>query len=71
MWSASKARVRAASSADLAPSRPSLLRRVRNCPAGMAINGWEMRVVPGLPQTEEYARAVISAGKPRDGRDNM
>ena len=30
------------------------------------IHEWEMRVVPGLLQTEDYARAVISAGKPRD-----
>ena len=31
------------------------------------IHEWEMRVVPGLPQTEDYGRCVISAGKPRDG----
>jgi hypothetical protein len=31
------------------------------------IHEWEMRVVPGFLQTEDYARAVISAGKPRDG----
>ena len=30
------------------------------------IHEWEMRVVPGLLQTADYARAVISAGKPRD-----
>ena len=30
------------------------------------IHEWEMRVVPGLLQTEDYARAVISAGRPRD-----
>jgi len=34
--------------------------------SAIRIHEWEMRVVPGLPQTEEYARAVISAGKPRD-----
>lgn len=28
------------------------------------IHQWEMRVVPGLLQTEDYARSVISAGKP-------
>ena len=31
------------------------------------IHEWEMRVVPGLLQTEDYARSVISAGKPRIG----
>jgi transcriptional regulator with XRE-family HTH domain len=31
------------------------------------IHEWDMRVVPGLLQTEDYARSVISAGKPRDG----
>ena len=30
------------------------------------IHEWEMRVVPGLLQTEDYARAVISAGRPQD-----
>lgn len=30
------------------------------------IHEWEMRAVPGLLQTEDYARAVISAGRPRD-----
>jgi transcriptional regulator with XRE-family HTH domain len=29
------------------------------------IHEWEMRVIPGLLQTEDYARSVISAGKPR------
>jgi transcriptional regulator with XRE-family HTH domain len=31
------------------------------------IHEWELRSVPGLLQTEEYARSVISAGKPRLG----
>ena len=34
--------------------------------SAIRIHEWEMRVVPGLLQTEDYARAVISAGKPRD-----
>ena len=29
------------------------------------IHEWEQRVVPGLLQTEDYARAVIKAGQPR------
>ena len=31
------------------------------------IHEWELRVVPGLLQTEDYARSVITAGKPRLG----
>lgn len=30
------------------------------------IHEWEMRVVPGLLQTPDYARSVIRAGRPRD-----
>ncbi|MCW2930958.1 MAG: helix-turn-helix domain protein [Actinomycetia bacterium] len=30
-----------------------------------AIHLWELRAVPGLLQTEDYARAVITAGQPR------
>jgi hypothetical protein len=29
------------------------------------IHEWELRVIPGLLQTEDYARSVISAGNPR------
>ena len=35
------------------------------------IHEWELRVIPGLLQTERYARAVISAGKPRLGADAL
>ncbi len=35
------------------------------------IHEWELRVVPGLLQTEDYARTVISAGKPRSGADEL
>ena len=30
-----------------------------------AVHQWELRVVPGLLQTEDYARSVILAGQPR------
>ena len=33
------------------------------------IHAWENRVVPGLLQTPDYARAVIQAARPRDARD--
>src|ERR1700723_3952087 len=29
------------------------------------VHEWEQRVVPGLLQTEDYARSVIGAGQPR------
>jgi transcriptional regulator with XRE-family HTH domain len=35
------------------------------------IHGWELRVIPGLLQTEGYARSVISAGRPRLGSDAL
>ena len=35
------------------------------------IHEWELRVVPGLLQTEDYARSVISAGKPRLSPDAL
>jgi transcriptional regulator with XRE-family HTH domain len=33
------------------------------------LHGWEMGVVPGLLQTEAYARALIRAGRPQDSAD--
>jgi transcriptional regulator with XRE-family HTH domain len=35
------------------------------------IHEWELRVVPGLLQTEDCARAVITAGKPRLGEAEL
>jgi transcriptional regulator with XRE-family HTH domain len=35
------------------------------------IHEWELRVVPGLLQTDSYARSVISSGKPRQGVDAL
>jgi transcriptional regulator with XRE-family HTH domain len=35
------------------------------------IHEWEMRVVPGLLQTPEYARAIIRAGCPRDSAESV
>ena len=35
------------------------------------IHGWEIGVVPGLLQTEGYARALIKSGRPKDSTDAM
>ena len=35
------------------------------------IHEWEQRVVPGLLQTEDYARSVIQAGQPRISPDEL
>lgn len=35
------------------------------------VHEWEQRVVPGLLQTEDYARAVIKAGQPRISQDDL
>ncbi len=33
------------------------------------IHSWDQRFVPGLLQTEDYARAVVLAGRPREARE--
>jgi transcriptional regulator with XRE-family HTH domain len=35
------------------------------------IHGWELGAVPGLLQTEGYARALIRSGRPRDSIDTI
>jgi transcriptional regulator with XRE-family HTH domain len=35
------------------------------------VHQWEQRVVPGLLQTEDYMRSVISAGQPRITHDEL
>jgi transcriptional regulator with XRE-family HTH domain len=35
------------------------------------VHEWEQRVVPGLLQTEDYARSVIKAGQPRTSPDEL
>lgn len=35
------------------------------------IHGWELGAVPGLLQTEAYARALIRSGRPRDSADTI
>lgn len=35
------------------------------------IHGWELGAVPGLLQTESYARALIRSGRPRDSVDTI
>jgi transcriptional regulator with XRE-family HTH domain len=50
--------------AFFAPVVPSEREAVR-------IHGWEPGTVPSLLQTEDYARALIEAGRPRDSRDDI
>jgi len=35
------------------------------------IHSWDVGVIPGLVQTEDYARAVIKAGRPQDNEDSI
>lgn len=35
------------------------------------IHGWELGAVPGLLQTEAYARALIRSGRPKDDADTI
>lgn len=35
------------------------------------IHGWELGAVPGLLQTEDYARALIQSGRLKDSRDEI
>lgn len=52
-------------------------RAAGRCPAhyrgtrAVRIHEWELRVIPGLLQTEGYARSVISAGRPHLGSDAL
>ncbi len=39
--------------------------------ASVEIRAWEPLVIPGLLQTEDYARAVITAGQPGEGGDSI
>lgn len=35
------------------------------------IHGWELGAVPGLLQTEDYARALTRSGRPKDSEDEI
>jgi transcriptional regulator with XRE-family HTH domain len=35
------------------------------------IHGWELGTVPGLLQTEDYARALTRSGRPKDSEDEI
>ena len=37
--------------------------------SAVRIHGWELGAVPGLLQTEAYARAIVQASRPADGDD--
>ena len=37
----------------------------------LRIHGWQLGVVPGLLQTEDYARALIRSGRPMDSQERI
>lgn len=37
----------------------------------LKIHEWELRIIPGLLQTADYARAIMRAGRPRDSDESI
>jgi transcriptional regulator with XRE-family HTH domain len=57
---------------DSAPTFPDWVQSYVQLEAvAVSISGYAPMVVPGLLQTEDYARAVLRAGRPRDGAQEV
>ncbi|WP_101255014.1 helix-turn-helix domain-containing protein [Streptomyces barkulensis] len=57
---------------DSTPAFPDWVQRyMRMEAAATAISGYAPMVVPGLLQTEDYARAILRAGRPRDSAEEV